>query len=304
MGYQAQHHVQVVYDAVGSGAGLERIRRREVDFGASDTAMTPWELETAGLLQFPVVIGGVVPVINILGIRPGELRLSGAVLADIYLGRIRKWNDPGIAALNPDIALPNVNITVVHRTEPSGTSLLWSDYLARSSSAWRSRVGAASLTPRWPAGVGGTGNEGIAAYVLRTRFAIGYVEYSYARRHNLSDVALRNRVGALVKAGPDTFRAAADATGWGTLEAVRQLPTDAPGARSWPITGATFILVPRRPDNSERTRAVLQFFDWALHHGGTAVRELDYVPIPEAVVGDLPSLWGTIRDREGQAVWP
>src|SRR5262249_1383626 len=274
---------QVSYEAVGSGEGIERIRRQQVDFGATDAPLSAEELDRAGLIQFPVVIGGVVPVINITGIKPGQLRLSGALLADIYRGKIRKWNAAPIAALNPTLSLPNTNITVVHRSDPSGSSWLWTDYLSRSSSSWRSEVGA-SLAPKWPTGVGGAGNEGVASYVQRTRFAIGYVEYIYSRRHHLSDASLRNQSGQFVQAGRDTFHAAAETADWNPAAGYSQLPTDAPGNGSWPVTGASFILVGRSAARSPNTRQVLRFFDWALHQGGAIAGELDYVPIPGAVV--------------------
>jgi phosphate transport system substrate-binding protein len=294
--------VRVTYDSVGSGAGVERMRRREVDFGASDAPLAPQELEASGLLQFPVIIGGVVPVINISGIKPGQLQLTGAVLADIYLGRIRKWNDMAIATLNPKTPLPNTNITVVHRSDASGTSLLWTDYLSRSSQAWRA-AGGASLEPNWPTGSGGIGNEGVASYVQRTRFAIGYVEYYFAREHHLSDVALRNQSGRFVRAGREAFGDAATAN-WADVAAMRQLATDSPGPDSWPITGASFILVPKSPQDGAHTRAVLQFFDWGLHHGEPTIRQLDYAAVPKEVLEQLPKLWSTVRDSSGKAVWP
>jgi phosphate transport system substrate-binding protein len=299
--YQQANGVQLSYDAVGSGAGIERIRRHEVDFGASDAPLTAEELESADLIQFPVVIGGVVPVINITGIKPGQLRLSGSLLADIYLGRIRKWNDAPIAALNPGLRLPNTNITVVHRSDPSGSSLLWTDYLSRSSSSWRSEVGS-SLAPKWPTGIGGTGNEGVASYVQRTRFALGYVEYIYARKHHLSDVALRNRSGQFVQAGRGAFHAAAETADWKSGSAYQQLPTDPPGNASWPVTGASFILMEKSP--TRNTLQVLRFFDWALHQGEPIARELDYVLVPRTVVEQLPALWGTLHDSTGQRLWP
>ncbi len=224
---------------MGSGLGIQRIERRESDFGATDAPLTPQQLQAAGLVQFPVVIGGVLPVINISGVRPGELRLTGALLADIYLGRVRRWNDAAIAALNPGLRLPNSNITVVHRSEPSGSSLLWSTYLSAASEAWRGRAGA-STTPAWPTGVGAPGNEGVASVVQRTRFAIGYVEYSFARAHGLSDVALRNHDGHFVRARPDNFAAAVAAADWRESALSVQLPADAAGEFSWPITGASF----------------------------------------------------------------
>ncbi len=293
----------VSYAPVGSGEGIQQIRDLRVDFGASDAPLTSDELSAAGLMQFPIVVGGVVPVINIRGIKPGQLRLSGEVLADIYLGKVRKWNGTAIAALNPGLALPNTNITVVHRSDPSGSTLLWTDFLSRSSPQWRSQVGAA-ITPRWPTGTGGVGNEGVAAYVQRTRFALGYVEYIYGRRHNLSDVALRNHDGQFVRAGWEAFRAAAAAGTWTSSPTYQQLATDQPGTASWPVTGASFILIPTSGEHASGTRQVLRFFDWALHHGESLARELDYAPVPQAVVDGLPQLWSKLRDTAGHEMWP
>jgi phosphate transport system substrate-binding protein len=280
------------------------MRRHQVDFGASDAALTPEELAASGLLQFPVVIGGVVPVINIRGVKPGQLKLSGAVLADIYQGRVRKWNDASIRALNPTLALPNVNITVVHRSDPSGTTLLWADYLSRSSAGSRDTRLVAALAPRWPIGVGGKGNEGVATFVQRTRFAIGYVEYIYARNHHLSDVALRNRSGSFVHAGRDTFTAAAMAAIGSGVNPMQQLATDLPGTESWPITGASFILIPRSSETSGETLQVLRFFDWALHQGEPIAQGMEYASLPKAWIEQLPALWRTVHDSTGQSVWP
>jgi phosphate transport system substrate-binding protein len=303
--YRRSSGVGVTFDAVGSGEGIERIRGRRVDFGASDAALTPQELTASGLLQFPVVIGGVVPVINIRGIKPGQLKLSGALLADIYLGKITRWNDVSIAALNPALALPNANITVVHRSDLSGSTLLWTDYLSRSSAAWRESGLGVSLEPRWPSGIGGKGNEGVASFVQRTRSAIGYVEFIYARNHHLSDVALRNQSGTFVQAGRDAFAAAAAAADRdGTAPMQQQLATDLPGTASWPITGASFILIPQPTANSAKTLAVLRFFNWALHQGEPITRGLEYAPLPKAWVDQLPTLWAAIRDSTGQPVWP
>ena len=285
--------VQISYDAVGSGAGLERIRQRQVDFGASDAPLNAADLASSQLMQFPVIVGGVVPVINITGIKPGRLKLTGAVLADIYLGHIKKWNDAAIAALNPQQPLPNTNITVVYRSDPSGSSLLWTDFLSRSNAEWKSSVGS-SLTPKWPTGVGGTGNDGVASYVQRTRFAIGYVEYIYARKHLLSDVALRNHNGRFVQAGRDAFRAAAEVADWHASTGFQQLQTDLPGNDTWPVTGASFILVGTSGAAGGNTTEVLRFFHWALHQGEPIARELDYVPVPRTVVDALPALWGTL----------
>ncbi|MEP7042849.1 MAG: phosphate ABC transporter substrate-binding protein PstS [Dokdonella sp.] len=288
--YLRESGVGVAYDAVGSGAGIERIERGEVDFGATDAPLAADELAQRGLLQFPVVIGGVVPVVNISGIGPGRLRLSGEVIAGIYLGTIRKWNDTRIADLNPDLKLPGANITVVHRSDASGSSLLWTDYLARASTAWRTQVGSA-LRPAWPTGVGGDGNEGVASYVQRTRFAIGYVEYAFARAHRLSDAALRNRDGNYVQARRSSFRAAAAAADWNSNGDFRQMPTDLPGAASWPVTGASFVLLPTASAQAEHTRAARQFFDWALQHGEPIATNLDYEALPHAAIEAVRQVW-------------
>ncbi|WP_233151587.1 phosphate ABC transporter substrate-binding protein PstS [Pelomonas sp. KK5] len=264
------------YASVGSGAGVARIAHGEVDFGGSDQPLPPEELKRLELVQFPVAIGGVVPVVNLAG--AGALQLSGAVLADIYLGRIRRWDDPAIAALNPGLTLPSSRITVVHRADASGTSRLWSEYLGRASNAWQ---GGATLSPRFPLGLGELGKEGVASAVQRTRMAIGYVEYAYAMQHRLQTAALRSRDG--------TSRAASQAAFEAALAGAE--PTDSlldrPGA--WPVVGTTFILLPARA--STRTREVLKFFGWALRHGQGIARELDYVPLPEAAVGRIEQAW-------------
>jgi phosphate transport system substrate-binding protein len=301
--YALQSGVEVAYEAVGSGRGLDRLRAGKVDFGASDAPLTADELRSEGLQQFPVVVGGVVPVMNVTGIPPGRLKMTGRVLADVYLGKIRRWNEAPIAALNPDIRLPSAHITVVHRSDSSGSSMLWTDYLSRSSERWRSEVGT-SLTPKWPTGVAASGNDGVASYVERTRFALGYVEFYYARSHGLSDIAVQNRDGRFVRAGPEAFRSAANAVEWGSVESMGQLPTDAPGPESWPITGASFILVRAEAGTREKTREVLRFFDWALHEGEPTVYRLEYVPVPQTVLDQFPEMWRAIRDREGEPVWP
>lgn len=301
--FKRSHHVAVRYDLVGSGEGLERLERGSADFGASDVPLSAAQLSAAGLLQFPAVIGGVLPVINIRGIRPGELKLSGEVLADIYLGRVRRWDDAAIRVFNPQLHLPHANITVVHRAEASGSSLLYSRYLSASNPRWSAAVGVSS-TPSWPVGVGARGNEGVATLVQRTRFAIGYVEFYFARAHGLSDVTLRNHDGRFVRARPENFAAAAQTAQWGDLAAIGQLPSDPPGELSWPISGASFILVPQVARDAERARAVFRFFAWALEDGADLVEQLDYVPIPHSVVGQLPQLWHSARDTAGHALWP
>jgi phosphate transport system substrate-binding protein len=287
--YADEHHGTVSYESVGSGAGLERIINRQVDFGASDAPLPKAELAARELLQVPLIIGGVVPVINIRGIKPGGLRLSGEVLGDIYLGRIRKWNAPAIARLNPEVALPNTYITVVHRVDASGSTWLWTDYLSKTNAEWRARIGT-SLTPAWPLGVSGTGNEGVAAYVQRTRFALGYVEYAYARQHRLSDVALLNQDGATVRGSRASFAAAADALSEAESGFERQMPTNLPGRATWPVTGASFVLVSTRAEEQARTRRAFDFIAWALHHGDSIASNLDYVPLPKRVAEQVASL--------------
>jgi len=288
--YEQSSGIDIRYDAIGSGAGIERVRRHEVDFGASDAPLEPQELAQAGLLQFPVVIGGVVPVVNISGIAPGGLTLDGEVLAQIYAGTIRRWNAAPIAALNPRTKLPPANITVVHRNDASGSTLLWTDYLAHTSVTWRATIGS-GLTVAWPTGVGGDGNEGVASYVQRTRFAIGYVEYAFARKHHLSDASLINHDGKIVQARRETFQAAAQAAVWSDIATFRQLPTDLPGAATWPITGASFILFAVDPKHSEHTREAVRFFEWSLQHGAAITQSLDYVELPAAAALQLPDFW-------------
>jgi phosphate transport system substrate-binding protein len=301
--YHQARGATVRYDPVGSGEGIALIQKGAVDFGGSDAPLSPEQLAAAGLLQFPVVIGGVLPVINIRGIRPGELKLTGALLADIYLGRVRRWDDPAIAALNVGLKLPHAYVTVVHRQESSGSSLLFTGYLSASSADWRDRIGAGS-TLSWPVGVAAKGNEGIATVVQRTRFAIGYVEYYFARAHALSDVALRNHAGRFVRARPDNFSAAAQAAAWTDPGSAQQLPSDPPGDLSWPITGASFILIPKLSPDAERERAVLGFFAWALHRDAGAVDQLSYAPIPQVLLEQLPTLWQSARDGAGKPLWP
>ena len=266
------------YDAVGSGSGVERVEAGSVDFGATDAPLPPAELQRAHLRQFPAVIGAVVPVVNIAGIAPGRLALDAATLSAIYRGRIRRWDDAAIARLNPGLALPGANITVVHREEPSGTTFLWSRYLAEGDAAWRTELGSGT-TLAWPQGIGGRGNEGVASLVRRTRWAIGYVEYAYARRHGLADVALPAHDGPLVRAGRDSFEAAVAAARWDAPADLAQGLTNEPGARSWPIVGASFVLV---PEHAARAARALAFFRWALESGAAQASALDYVPLPAA----------------------
>ena len=294
--YREETGTQVDYEPVGSGAGVERIEHDQVDFGASDAPLSAEQLRRIGAIQFPAVIGGVVPVIHIAGIRSGELRLSGAVLAQIYLGRIRRWNDPQIVALNPTLSLPNANITVVHRADASGTSFLWSDYLSQSSPDWKSTMGTATALA-WPVGVAGVGNEGVASYVQRTRFAIGYVEFAYAKQHNLAYCALRNRDGLFVQPGRASFAAAANAAQWTSDADLAQVLTNQSGPDTWPVTGASFVLLRPRSGQPGRSSEVVRFFDWAFSHGGAAAARLEYTQLPEAAVALIRKSWADAELR-------
>jgi phosphate transport system substrate-binding protein len=289
--YRSERGIDVRYLPVGSGAGIEQVERKTVDFGASDMPLTTTDLTSFGLLQFPAVIGGVVPIVNITGIKPGELRLSGRLLADIYLGNIRKWSDPAIAALNPDVDLPSENITVVHRSDASGTTFLWSDFLSTSNMEWREKIGAGSVIA-WPAGVAAVGNEGVASSVQRTRVSIGYVEYAYARQHNLSDVSVRNHDGLFVRPGKASFEAAAMSARWEGASDLSQILIDEPGAASWPIAGASFIIVPAHPADTCAVLETIKFFDWAFTRGKGMAAALDYVPIPDSAVDLIVKAWG------------
>ena len=302
--YEHATGVAIGYSPLGSGAGLQQIERKLVDFGGTDVPLPPAELKRLGLVQFPAVIGGVVPVVNVTGIRSGDLKLTGLVLADIYAGKIRKWNDAAIATLNPDLALPSTNITVVHRFDASGTTFLWSEFLSRSSPEWKSKVGASNVL-KWPLGVAEVGNEGVASSVQRTRASIGYVEYAYAKQHNLSFASLRNHDGRFVAPSRMAFEAAAMAAQWRSGADLDRLLIDPNGAASWPISGASFVLMRARPEVTARTIAVIEFFDWALRKGQSLATELDYVPLPASAVGLISRRWvEQIRAPEGAAIWP
>lgn len=301
--YKRATGVDIRYDAVGSGAGIDLVGHGMVDFGASDVPLAAEELQRAGAMQFPAVIGGVVPVMNVGGIKSGELRLSGQVLAEIYLGKITKWNDPAISALNPGLHLPSTFITVVHRSDASGTTFLWSEFLSRSSAEWRAKVGADKVLA-WPTGVTGAGNEGVASSVQRTKSSIGYVEYAYAREHNLTTASVRNRDGAFVQPGEASFEAAARAAQWRRSADLYQLLIDQAGAASWPIAGGTFILLRTAADQPARSLEVLKFFDWALHDGQRFAIDLDYVPLPAPALDLIDGVWADqVRSASGGAVW-
>ena len=291
------------YQSIGSGGGIKQIKAKTVDFGASDMPLPAEELSKEGLLQFPAIMGGVVPVVNLEGIAPGQLKLTGAVVADIYLGKILKWNAPEIAALNPGVKLPDSEITVIHRADGSGTSFLWTDYLSKTSPAFKTTVGAGTAV-KWPVGVGGKGNEGVAANVQRMKGSIGYVEYAYAKKNKIAHAQMKNRDGQFVQPDDDSFKAAAAAAEWTKTPGMAVVLTDQAGKDAWPITGASFILMHRSQADSAKGREVLKFFDWAYKEGGAMATELDYVAMPPAVVKQVADLWkADVKDATGKAVW-
>jgi phosphate transport system substrate-binding protein len=292
---------KINYQSVGSGAGIKQINAKTVDFGASDMPLKDEDLATAGLMQFPTVIGGVVPVINVTGVKPGQLKLTGAVLADIFLGKVTKWNDVAITALNPGVTLPDTTISTVHRADGSGTSFIFTNYLSKVNPEWKTKVGEGTAV-NWPSnGVGGKGNEGVSQYVQRLPNSIGYVEYAYAKQNKMDYVQLKNQAGSFVEPVEGAFKAAAAGADWS--KSFYQVLTDEPGKDSWPITGATFILMHKAQDKPVQGTAVLKFFDWSYANGDKAAAELDYVPLPDAVKTLIHKAWdSSIKDTAGKAV--
>ena len=295
---------QVNYQSIGSSGGIKQIMAKTVDFGASDAPMTPEELEAAGLIQFPTVIGGVVPIVNIDGIKPGQLQLDGKTLANIYLGKISKWNDPAIAAMNPTLALPDAAITTVFRSDGSGTTFNFTDYLAKVSIDWKDSVGV-DKTVKWPTsatGAGGKGNEGVSSYVNRMKNAIGYVEYAYAKQNGMAHVALKNAAGNVVQPSAETFAAAGDID-WSQHNGFYKIITNSETAQAWPIAAATFILVHKQPQDPKQVAGVLNFFDWAYAQGDDDAMALDYVPFSDTAVALFKAKWNDIVDSEGKPVY-
>jgi phosphate transport system substrate-binding protein len=292
------------YQSIGSGGGIKQITAKTVDFGASDMPLKPEELDKEGLTQFPTVIGGDLPVVSLAGIKPGALRLTGPVLADIYLGKITKWDDPAIAALNKGVKLPAQDITVVHRSDGSGTTFIWVNYLSKMSPEWKTKVGEGTSV-NWPVGVGGKGNEGVASYVQRISGAIGYVEYAYALQNKMTTVAVQNRDGEYVQANADSFKAAAANADWSKAPGFYLILTDQPGKAAWPISGATFILMHKSQAKPDVAREVLKFFDWAYgSEGDKLAASLDYVPLPDNVVKQIQTSWKVnIKDNGGKPVY-
>ena len=301
--YRAKTGIGLNYQSIGSGGGIKQIKAKTVDFGASDKPLKPEELEKDGLMQFPTVMGGVVPVVNIAGIQGGQIKLTGPVLADIFLGKIKKWNEPAIADLNKGVALPAQAITVVHRSDGSGTTFIFTNYLSKVSASWKQQVGE-EASVSWPAGVGGKGNEGVASYVKQIKGSIGYVEYAYALQNKMAFTMLQNKDGNYVAPSDESFKAAAAGADWNNAPGFYEILTDEPGKQSWPITGATFILMHKNQANAETAKAVLTFFDWAYANGDKLALELDYIPMPDNVVKLVQNAWkAQIKDAGGKAVW-
>jgi phosphate transport system substrate-binding protein len=291
--------VKINYQSVGSGAGIKQIEAKTVDFGASDMPLTDEELKAKGLMQFPTVIGGVIPVVNIQGVKPGELKLNGQVLGDIYLGKITKWNDPAIKALNGSLALPDAAIAPVRRADGSGTTFLFTNYLSKVNADWKSKVGDGTAV-NWPIGAGGKGNEGVAQFVSKLPNSIGYVEYAYVKQNKMVYAQMQNAAGSFVSPDDDAFKAAAAGADWS--KTFYQVLTNQQGKESWPITGATFILMHKSQDKPAQAVTTLKFFDWAYKNGDKTAGDLDYVPMPDQVKGTIATAWGEIKDGSGKPV--
>ena len=301
-GYKKATGTSMNYQSIGSGGGIKQITAKTVDFGASDMPLKPEDLQKNGLIQFPAIMGGVVPVVKLEGVKPGELKFTGKLLADIYMGKVTKWNDPAIQALNPGAKLASEAITVVHRSDGSGTTFLWTNYLSKVNPDFKSAVGEGTAV-KWPAGVGGKGNEGVASYVQKINGAIGYVEYAYAKQNKLSHGQLQNKSGKFVQPDDASFKAAAAGADWKSVPGMGVVLTDQAGDQSWPITGASFILVHAKQEKPEAGQEVLKFFDWSFRNGSASAAELDYVPMPEAVVKQIQAAWKGISDSSGKALY-
>lgn len=299
--YQKATGNRVNYQSIGSGGGIRQIGAKTVDFGASDMPLKPEKLDEGGLQQFPTVIGAVVPVVNIEGVEPGEMKLTGEVLAQIYQGKITKWNDPAIVALNPDVGLTDQDIGVVRRADGSGTTFVFTNYLSKVSAEWKEKIGEGTAV-QWPVGLGGKGNEGVSAFVQRLPGSIGYVEYAYAKQNKLSHTNMQNKDGQFVAPSNETFAAAAEGADW-SKSAFYEILTNQPGAKSWPITSATFILMHKEQDKPAQAAEVLKFFDWAYENGGDMALELEYIPMPKATVDLIRASWGGMKGADGAAVY-
>ncbi|MDH0744744.1 phosphate ABC transporter substrate-binding protein PstS [Pseudomonas sp. GD03842] len=290
--YSTKSGNKVNYQSIGSGGGIAQIKAATVDFGASDAPLKAEDLQASGLGQFPSVIGGIVPVINVEGVEGGKLELDGKTLADIFQGKITKWNDPAIAKLNAGLKLPETNITVVHRSDGSGTSFNFTNYLSKVSPEWKSAVGEGSAV-QWPVGVGGKGNEGVAAYVKQIKGSIGYVEFAYAKTNNIAYAKLQNAAGKVVEPSAKSFAAAAATADWASAKDFNLIMTNAPGAEAWPITATTWIIMYKQPKKADESKAAFDFFKWSLENGQAQAESLDYVPLPKELVSKIETYWKT-----------
>ncbi|GJI98044.1 phosphate-binding protein PstS [Duganella caerulea] len=291
------------YQSVGSGAGIKQIKAKTVDFGASDKPLSATELDAEGLMQFPAIMGGVVAVVNLDGITPGQMKLTGPLIADIYLGKITKWNDAAIAALNPGVKLPAEEITVVHRADGSGTTFLFTDFLSKTSPEFKTKIGADAAV-KWAVGVGGKGNEGVAANVQRIKGAIGYVEWAFAKKNKMSHTQLKNKDGNFLQPDDEFFKAAAANADWAKTPGFAVVLTDQPGKNAWPITGATFVLMHKAQADAAKGKEVVKFFDWAFKNGAAAATDLDYVPMPASVVKLIQDSWkANLKDASGKGIY-
>lgn len=281
---------KINYQSIGSGGGIAQIKAATVDFGASDKPLPSEELAQAGLGQFPVVIGGVVPVVNIAGVEPGKIRFTGPLLADIFLGKVKTWNDPAVVAANPGVTLPETQIVVVHRSDGSGTTFNWVNYLSKVSQEWKQKVGEGTSV-QWPTGVGGKGNEGVAAYVKQLKNSIGYVELTYALQNKMTYASVQNLAGKFVLPNAESFQAAAESADWKTAKDFNLVITNAAGEGAWPIAATVFVMMYKTPKDPARSKATLDFFTWALENGQKQAQDLDYVPLPKPLVEQIEAYW-------------
>jgi phosphate transport system substrate-binding protein len=300
--YKAKSGVGLNYQSIGSGAGIKQIKAKTVDFGASDAPLSAEELQADGLMQFPTIMGGVVAVVNLDGIAPGQLKLTGPVIADIFMGKVTKWNAAEIAALNPGVKLPDADITVVHRADGSGTSFLFTDFLSKTSAEWKAKIGAGTAV-KWATGVGGKGNDGVAANVQRIKGAIGYVEWAYSKKNKMTHTQLKSHDGEFLQPSDDAFKAAAANAPWDKTPGFAVVLTDQAGKGAWPITGVTFALMHKTQADATKGKEVLRFFDYALKNGAAAAEELDYVPMPASVTKMIENAWKSqLKDASGKPV--
>lgn len=300
--YKKVSNVNLNYQSIGSGGGIKQIIAKTVTFGATDAPMKEADLEKNGLVQFPTVIGGVVPVVNIDGIKPGQIKIDGPTLAKIFLGEVKTWNDAAIAKLNPGVNLPNTAIAIVHRSDGSGTTFLFTNYLGKVSKDWDDKVGV-STAVKWPAGIGAKGNEGVANTVAQTKGAIGYVEYAYAKQNKLTFLNMLNKDGKTVEPSIAAFQAAAAGADWAKAKGFNVILTDQPGEKTWPIAGATFILIHKQPANAAAAVDALKFFDWAYKNGAKEAEALDYVPLPDSTIALIRKEWDNIKGADGKPIY-